>query len=655
MAQDLDVFKLLKTYANRTASYAVDYRRFALALQRQAETMDRNSKLYKDLTVNPDLVLVPKLSLLAREKKVSLTIVSGHIQTVYLPEQFVETIRHEFRRYEENQDVPFPDEETLKLSIPGHWIRPVSVETDLAALMDSMGVGVVDASGVEALEAEVAPEEDVPLYRFTFPDGVRPMVALADHLPWKILEYAVLKIRNHLRKESNKDYVINKLLYAFPAKEQMVRDSINALLIKPFETIQEFRSHASESSFPLWAYLTMNLKKDFSKKSERTSEDWSILQAVYLCEFFNNYLKGKAQKAAEAELAFKTLEACMKKPPYAYTFDQICDFRDSAAVPLLGKYGKDDLETWMKDKTTHAESGHLPEVVVVTFGSKPTVYIAKDRLLPLSVRLIGEARAEIRPKIVDEWSKAIRGFAKLEEMEEDEAFLKHVLERLALDKPLLLALIEQRLLPLVYAELKGTKDSIPELDGYFYHGELVGADRLLSLDRKELLTDARMLLPLWYSIPLLSAIIAFFKRMGKKKDAKPKGKGEDSTAKKPQEGTAKTLGDRRAEFIAQAQAIERKLVPEGYDLAEYLVELERRWNTLINAKAKADLTEDVNSLVRDYLRGILRTLKPSSLTYERLKTLADNLADSQALIKIKAHSDLVLYVQAYMIKLLKRV
>jgi hypothetical protein len=37
---------------------------------------------------------------------------------------------------------------------------------------------------------------------------------------------------------------------------------------------------------------------------------------------------------------------------------------------------------------------------------------------------------------------------------------------------------------------------------------------LLMINRKDLLTDTRILLPFWYSIPALTLIISFFKRLG---------------------------------------------------------------------------------------------------------------------------------------------
>ena len=96
----------------------------------------------------------------------------------------------------------------------------------------------------------------------------------------------------------------------------------------------------------------------------------------------------------------------------------------------------------------------------------------------------------------------------------------------------------------------------------------------------------------------------------------------------------------------------KSLTPSGYSVEEYLVELEGRWNTQINPQSKRDLTEDVQSLVRDYLRGILRTMRGSTFTLERVKGLAASLADSPTLMRITNHQALELYVQLYMAKLL---
>ena len=72
---------------------------------------------------------------------------------------------------------------------------------------------------------------------------------------------------------------------------------------------------------------------------------------------------------------------------------------------------------------------------------------------------------------------------------------------------------------------------------------------------------------------------------------------------------------------------------------------------LINAQAKANLAEDVNSLIRDYLRKTARTLRAATFTAERIEDLAKTLSESPNLVKIQARDSLRLYIQLYMVKL----
>ncbi|HON89742.1 MAG TPA: hypothetical protein PK746_09735, partial [Spirochaetales bacterium] len=94
-------------------------------------------------------------------------------------------------------------------------------------------------------------------------------------------------------------------------------------------------------------------------------------------------------------------------------------------------------------------------------------------------------------------------------------------------------------------------------------------------------------------------------------------------------------------------------VPQNYTIDQYLMLLIDKWNTLINPEAKRNLVEDINSLVRDYLRKTLRSMKPSSLTLERVDSMANNLLRVPALMQIKNHGALREYIKTYFLKLLK--
>jgi len=639
MARDIDILQLLRSYASKNKTAFIDYRSFAQMVQHQASQSNRSDPIYRDLSSNPDVVLVPRLFQYARERNLSIKTAGGQIDSIALPEYFTEVLMAEYRRLEENPDIPFPDDDSLHMELPAEWVQAVSVETDLGSLI------------------EVERDRSAPFYRLIFPEGIRPVLILSPMVADKLLEHAVLKVRQYLRKGGNKDFVQNKLSYAFTGKEMQLKESLSAILIKPYDAIRDLRTSGSDFTFPLWAYLASYMKKDIAKKVDKNVEDWSNLQAIYLCEVYNNFYKGKAQRAAERETALKTLEISLRKAPYNYTIDEVTNFRDTMGRPLLGKYSREELEEWLKERTTRAAPGNLPEILMPVTSHGQRWFVAKNRVLPLVVRLLGEARASIRTSLIAEWKAVMEAYGSLPTMEDTDAYRKDLEERVAKGYPVLFVLISERIFSLVYNELRETPDAVPELDRFFSKGDLVSIDELLDLRRKNLVMDVRNLLPIWYTLPIISGIFAFFYRLaGKKRQRKGRYSSEEEARNENASGRSKPSAgssDSRIEFAAAAAKVEQILLPEGYKLDEYLSVLISRWNTLINPKAKADLTEDVNSLVRDYLRGLLRTLRPSNFTTERVKGLAATLADTPSLLKIRNHTAMEEYIRLYMVRLLK--
>jgi hypothetical protein len=639
MARDIDVLQLLRSYAARNKVSTIDYRSFAQMVQRQAAQANRPDPIYRDLASNPDVVLVPKLFQHARDRNLSINTVGGQIESISLPEHFTDLLLAEYRRMEENPDIPFPDDECIHADLPAEWVQAVSVETDLSSLI------------------ETSRDRAAPFYRLVFPEGIRPVLILSPMAADKVLEHAVLKVRQYLRKGGNKDFVQNKLSYAFPGKEMQLKDSLSTILIKPFDAVRDMRTSGNDFTFALWAYLASYMKQDVFKKSDKNAEDWAYLQAIYLCEVYNNFYKGKAQRAVERETAFKTLETLLRKSPYNFTLDEVTNFRDSMGRPLLGKYTREELEEWIRERTTRAETGRLPEILMPVTSRGQRWLVAKNRVLPLVVRLLGEARASIRTSLIAEWKAVLEVYASTPTMEDDAAYRRDLEERVAKGYPILFVLVSERIFSLVYNELRETPDAVPELDRFFSKGDLVPIDELLDLRRKHMVTDVRNLLPIWYTLPILSGLFAFLFRLTSKKRARKERlasiaeKAAEPKAEKPE--TSSKFSDRRIEFAAAAAKVEQVLLPEGYKLDEYLSVLINRWNTMLNPQAKADLTEDVNSLVRDYLRGLLRSLKPSNFTADRVKGLAATLADTPSLLKIRNHSALEEYIRLYMVRLLK--
>jgi len=636
MPQEIDVYHLLKTFAARNKMYVMQYLAFSQAIQRQAKSYDQSIPLYRDLSLHPDGVLIPRLFQLAREKRISLQAVENRIDLVMLPEAFTEVLYAEYRRMEENPDIPFPDEHSLKLSIPPEWIQAVSVESDLPALV--------------ALEGD----KPVPIYRFLFPEGLKPLVVLSVAVGDKLLEYAGLKIRNYLRKGSNKDFIQQRLASAFSGKDRQLKDAMTAVLIRPFDALQEMRQGSGDFSYSFWAYLTSAIRKDLSGKGDPGPDDMAAYQASYIIDVFNNHYKGKAQVEQEKDTAFKTLSMLLHKPPYLFAVDDIVDFRDSQGRPLLGKYSREELEQWLRSRTTEAAEGVLPELLLFGVGQVKGKLIAKDTLLPYLFKALREARVVIKPLITYDWHKILADFGSSQSMDDDAAFVKELDARLAAQSPILTGILSTDLPALVYQEFRGVKDAPAELDRCFGGGTSAGSDVLLDLDRKSLLTDVRVLLPFWYSVPILSWIVSLFVRGAKRRSVRRGRATIEPQLEASGSSANRTPNARAAEFSQMARAAEKKMLPPGQSLEEHLRSLSARWNTILDPVAKANLTEVIYSLVRDFMRATLRSMRPSSFTPERIETMAATLADRPNLLRIRNHTALEEYIRLYIIKLLKR-
>jgi hypothetical protein len=634
MALEIDVYQLLKSFAVRNKKTSIEYQSFAQAIQRQARTYDQNQPLYRDLSLHPDAILIPKLFQLSVDKRISLQSVGNRIDLIHLPESFTELVYAEYRRMEENPDIPFPDENSLRLYVPPEWIQAVSVESDLPSLLEFEG------------------DRPVPLYRIMFPEGIKPILILSVAVGDKLLEYAVLKIRNYLRKGSNKDFMHQRLVGVFTGKESQLKESFTTIVIRPFDIVAEMRQGSSDFLFSFWAYLTSSVRKDLEGKTDPTPDDTAAWQASYLVDVYNNHYRSKSQRDQERDSAFKSLMVQLRKPPYVFTMDDVMEFRDGQAHPLLGKYTREELEQWMKQKTTEAVAGAMPEILAIGSVQGAGRLIAKDKLLPYLVKALKDARAVVKASVTNEWREILADFGSVIAMEDNAAFATDLERRMAVHAPLLSAILSTALAPLVYQEFRG--EATEDLDRCFGDNRVASYPVLLNLDRKHLLSDVRMLLPFWYTVPIISWFIALFRNRSRRKSmeraAAPPPPRLDSSGGR----SGQTVNSRAMEFSEAAREAEKRLLPKGMSLEESLTSLNSRWNTLLDPVSKANLTEDINSLVRDFLRNALRSMRPSSFTRERIEAMAATLADRPNLLQIRNHTALEEYIKLYMIKVLKR-
>ncbi len=105
-------------------------------------------------------------------------------------------------------------------------------------------------------------------------------------------------------------------------------------------------------------------------------------------------------------------------------------------------------------------------------------------------------------------------------------------------------------------------------------------------------------------------------------------------------------------FRKSVQSLVPHYVPTGKSLEGLLEELAEKWNPLFDSQQRKDLVEDVNALVRDFLRPLKRSflVKPPDPT--RIHGLAEQLSCSKSLLKIAKKDTLVRYLELYVVRCL---
>ena len=99
--------------------------------------------------------------------------------------------------------------------------------------------------------------------------------------------------------------------------------------------------------------------------------------------------------------------------------------------------------------------------------------------------------------------------------------------------------------------------------------------------------------------------------------------------------------------------VEKQLIPSDSSLEQELTNYELQWNKQITKQSREQLTEDVNSLIKDYIRSTARTLKSSKFNIQRIENLANTLVKTPSLQNIREKQHLTKYVQLYILKLVK--
>ncbi|MFA6938110.1 MAG: hypothetical protein WCQ67_07745 [Treponema sp.] len=642
MSTTSNIYTLLKFYASRQKTPMIDFNEFADYLKRYSQHHMEDNPDLACYIGNTDEKLQEELDKLKESNQIVLVSQSASKQLIFVLAYFIDKYASRYKEIESNTTIPFPIITEIEKNVPAEIVTKKSVTDIIYHLLETKEIN------------------DKTLYGLVFTKDIPTMLFPSSVSVNTLIEIALTKTRDMLRKDEYHDYFLKKLSISNPGKEMTSKTFFNHFIQKPEDELQKLKD--SGDNFYFWSQLSYFIKQDYDKLKDFTAEDINVLQSVYITEAATSFYKSQAMKKLQKENAFNTLSVFMKHPPYYFTYSEISKMKDSNGISLVGQYTADELKNHLQKLLSQSEGTNLPEVL--TFKTDNEAYlIYKEKIMPLIVRLCSDARITVRDNISKVWTQTIKEFDTVPEMKDQNAFELCLQRETQATQPILYSLLNTSFLPLLSYD--DEQDENTNRLTLFKEGTLIPYSEILMMSRQEILTDIKIKLPFWYTMPFISWIASLILRKPKSKRKKEHSKTaaekirEEELAKVKEEEKKRKYElenptqSKKQELREAAENVENAIVPKNSTLDRELFAYCREWNNLIGKQTSANLTEDVNSLIRDYMRKVLRTLKSTGFTPERIKSLAESLVESPSLQKIKNHEALEMYTELYMVKLVK--
>lgn len=629
MAAVSNLSAILKHYADKQNSPFIDYRELCGYVKKYAERhVEEVAELVKYLG-DPTQTVDAELAGL-EEKHVAGIIENNGKKMIVCIASFSTAYSLKYKEMLTNETIPYPALSDLPKKFP-------------LSIMEKKQAAEFIPEKINEQPAKTA-----AMYCLEFSKEV-PAIILPACVPMKVLiETAQKKIKRILKKDEFHDYFIKKLRSTNPTKEISIKSFFTHFVDSPNDKFIDFDQG---DDYYLWNQTLYYVRQDFEKIQDRTMEDTNILQAVQISEIHSTYLKQKFQSQQKREEALRELESSIAKPPYFFSMNQILKFQDKNGRLLYGRYTEDDLKQFLQKMTQDGASNELPQLLVFKVESGTRYYVYKSKVVQVVVRLCNEANGSIGNILEEKWYKSLLNYEKLKEMTDNAAFEKALEKLIESNSPVLHSLLNANFMTLL-----GMEKNSDDLDSFqlFVDGKLMDYSDLLMLKREKILANAKARLPFIYTIPIISWILSLINANKKNKKDKAAVVAEEVQELKA-ENTKEKPKTKQEAIAKKAKEISEELIPEGSSLDRELNYLEKQWNKMITKEGYQNLTEDVNSLIRDYTRRVINTISSQTFSRERVENLATALVRTPNMQKIKEEKALTEYVTLYMLRLLSNI
>lgn len=620
------IYEQIKQIAFEKGSNSINYSNLM--------TLCRNNAIASGHSWDPAAFSASLVKLQAEDKiKLERFNQTGEIVKVVCVRYFEEKLRKIYADMEENNSIPFPDPDVFGVPCPAALIQKIDVKTEFVRL----------------LEGNLAVTR--PILQLQFKEFDHPMLVFKDMLDYELIKFCVEKIQYFFKNENNYEYMASKLNTTLLNEQSGVALMLSMIVKKPAEAVESIRK-TNTFTFKFWTVLASTIVKEFGARHATGATDFVFAQAAFLLGYYNVYCKGCFQKETAIEVCRTDLMKSLTKPPYLFTVAQIMEFKDSKENLLYKKVGRDMYESFIRELL--ADGGeNPPQLMTVKNAHQQEVFILY-KTVPLyleeNLKII---RQDMYETLRRKWINDLERCEWLPEMEDDQAF-ENLLKKYLIDHYAdFYALLNYHLLKQIqkYPGMGDKQKAIIMLYIDEINHQILPLSRLFGINRRSLFSDARVMVAAWKSNKVLRFLVLFFKQLFMTGAARKAMKEDRRRKKNKSQKEFQKISDNGALNESVSLLKEHFLAP-GMTVEAGLENLIDRWNPLIDAVAKRNLVEDVNSFIRDYVRKLKRSFITNPPNKERVENIAESLSHTQAFDAIKEKEALRQYMALYIVKLL---
>ncbi len=619
---------ILRHYASRQESGFVNLREFSEYIRKySAKHLEEQPDLVKYLESTETSLLKDAEDLAEKHEVYILNQTQGKASLIVITYYSIQ-FANRYKEIATNITTPFPIISDLPKQLPSDAIEKFPAEEFIPSIQEKQNT------------------KSPKLYCLLMPRDV-PSILFPACVPVQYLvKTAMAKIRHILKKDEYHDYFQKKLRTSNPGKELSSQNFYKKFIAQ--NEVQDLNMDISGDSFYFWNQLCYFIRQDFEKVKDRTSEHTNILQSIAISEIWTGALKEKASKKQQKELALHELEEALEKPPFFFSMEGILKLTDSKGKLLYGQISEEELKDFLQKLTTECPNNELPRLLVFKIETGARYFIFKDRVFQLVIRLSNEAHDTVEKNLTEKWFNALSNYKKLPEMKDSKLFENCIKKEVKICSPVLYALLNANFLTMLSFESERNNDV-----RLFSNGKLLPYSDLLMLKSSTILSNAKMMLPFWYTIPIISWIARLLKKKNTTVQTTSKAAKELTSDDIPDDSPQSSQNGSKREVLARtAKEISEYLVPAGSTIDRELDSYLKIWNKMITKEAHDTLTADVNSLIRDYMRKVIKTISAQTFSLERVQSLAETLVKTPNMQKIKEEEALNMYVQLFILRLI---